>query len=179
MNAPATMQPEASIRAGVPADAENLAALGMQVWLHTYATDGISSTISQYVLSTFTADKFLALLAYPSTAVLVAEAGKNLVGYALVTFDAACPAAAAATSELATLYVQEHFAGRGIGSLLLARAEAQAREQTGTPLWLTVNARNSRAIAFYQRRGYTKIGITQFRLGADDHENHVLVGRNT
>jgi len=169
---------EPVIRAGRPADAENLAAVGMQVWLHTYATDGISSIISRYVLETFTAERFLALLAQPSTAVLVADVNDNLVGYAVVTFDAECPAAAGSTTELATLYVQEHFAGRGIGSSLLAQAAALAARRCGTPLWLTVNAKNSRAIAFYRDRGYTKIGISQFRLGSEDHENHVLLGGN-
>ncbi len=169
---------EPVIRAGRPADAENLAALGMQVWLHTYATDGISSIISRYVLDTFTVERFLALLAQPSTAVLVAEMNGNLVGYAVVTFDVECPAAAGFTAELATLYVQEHFAGRGVGSSLLAQAAALAARRCNTPLWLTVNAKNSRAIAFYRERGYTKVGIAPFRLGSEDHENHVLLGGN-
>jgi hypothetical protein len=42
------------IRQGQHRDAVNLSALAIQVWLHTYATEGISSLISHYVLSEFT-----------------------------------------------------------------------------------------------------------------------------
>ena len=78
--------------------------------------------------------------------------------------------------QLATLYVQEHFTGKGVGSALLAEAETLAAKHVATPLWLSVNAMNNRAIAFYTKHGYTKVGITQFRLGDNDHENLVLVG---
>lgn len=68
------------IRIGLRTDAENLAALAIQVWLHTYATDGISSIISHYVLSEFTSEMFLALLRSTSATVLVAETNTNLIG---------------------------------------------------------------------------------------------------
>lgn len=168
--------PELIIRTAAQADAENLAALGMQVWLHTYATDGISSEISRYVLSEFTGERFAALLTNPSAAVLAAEVNASLVGYAVIDFGATCPVSTSATVELATLYVQEHFASRGVGSALLGRAEAMANQQTNNPLWLAVNAKNSRAIAFYAKHGYRKIGVTRFQLGNGAHENHVLVG---
>ena len=166
------------IRKGLRADAENLAALAMQVWLHNYAKEGISSTISGYVLSEFKPEQFLALLTSTSATILVAEVNTNLVGYALVNVGVSCPEPTSSTIQLATLYVQEHFAGKGVGSALLAMAEALAAEHAGKPLWLTVNAKNNRAIAFYAKHGYTKIGVTQFRLGERDHENHVFVGSN-
>lgn len=55
-------------------------------------------------------------------------------------------------------------------------AEAKAREQSASPLWLTVNAQNARAIAFYARQGYTQVGTTHFVLGQGRYENHVLIG---
>jgi ribosomal protein S18 acetylase RimI-like enzyme len=170
------MQSELLIRQGKPEDAEKLAALAIQVWLHTYATDGISSTTAQYVLAEFTPERFQAMLKRPALTVLVAEMGVSLVGYARVDVGASCAEAASATAELATLYVQEHFIGKGAGSALLGHAEAVAFERTGNPLWLKVNARNNKAIAFYARRGYTKIGIAYFSLGGDEHENLVLLG---
>ena len=77
---------------------------------------------------------------------------------------------------LETLYVQAHFLRQGVGSLLLAAAEALARRRVNRRLWLTVNATNCRAIAFYDRKGYTKIGTAYFVLGTARYENHVLAG---
>lgn len=159
-------------------DAENLAALAIQVWLHTYATEGISSVISRYVLSEFTPEKFEALLSEESSAVLVAERGKGLVGYAKVTVATACPVATSSKVELATLYVQAPFIGKGVGHALLSRSEAWAKQRENTSIWLTVNSKNSHAIAFYAKHGYTKLGLTHFELGNEKHENLVLVGRD-
>lgn len=170
------MQSEWLIRQGKPEDAEKLAALAIQVWLHTYATDGISSAIAQYVLAEFTPERFRAMLTRPAANILVAEMGVSLVGYAVVDVGASCAEAASATAELATLYVQAHFIGKGAGSALLKHAEAVAVQRTGHPLWLKVNARNNKAIAFYARRGYNRIGVAYFSLGGNEHENLVLIG---
>lgn len=170
------MRHSLQIRPGQPGDASRLAVLATQVWLHTYATDGITEEISQYVLSELTVERFSASLGEPETIFLVAECGECLVGFAAVKFGASCPSVAGPAVELQTLYVQEHFVGNGVGRSLLQAAEARARERSASPLWLTVNAKNVRAIAFYARQGYSKVGTTYFVLGKGRHENHVLVG---
>jgi GNAT superfamily N-acetyltransferase len=166
-----------SIRPGLQPDAENLSALAIQVFLHTYATEGISSPISSFVFAEFSAERLLVLLKNTTTKVFVAEANANLIGYARVDFGNPCPHRVACTAELATLYVQEHFTRKGVGSALLSRMEALAMKCTSNPLWLTVNAKNARAITFYARHGYPTIGVSQFRLGSEDHENNVLVAK--
>lgn len=165
------------IRPGLLSDAENICALTIQVWLHTYATEGISSTISRYVLSEFTVEHFETLLSDTSTNVFVAEIDQMLVGYAVVSFDRTCPEPTQSKAELATLYVQAPFLSKGVGTSLLMQTEAWTKERGAGPLWLTVNAKNQRAIGFYQQRGYTKIGVSFFKLGLEKHENLVLIGK--
>jgi ribosomal protein S18 acetylase RimI-like enzyme len=173
------MLPDLSIRVGRSDDASRLAILATQVWLHTYATDGISSDIADYVLQEFTPEKYLRTLNDPTRRVFVAQIGANLVGLAVVKFSTDCPEDKHASTELQTLYVQEHFIGHGVGKLLLRAAEAGARQQQANAmLWLTVNAKNTRAAAFYAHQGYTKVGTTYFTLGEGRHENHVLMGPN-
>ena len=170
------MPAAALIRTGLPDDARRLAVLASQVWLHTYATDGVTGDIARYVLTEFTPERLATSLADPDACILVAECGEGCVGFAVVGFDAPCPAPVATRTELRTLYVQAHFLGHGIGKALILAAQARARERAGTPLWLKVNARNDRAIAFYARQGYRKVGTTHFLFGQGRHENHVLVG---
>ncbi len=167
------------IRSGRPEDDRLLSVLATQVWLHTYATEGIDETIARYVLSELTAEKYRRLLGDPATRVLVAERGGSLVGFCVVKFGVKCPATGArSAAELQTLYVQEHFIGQGIGARLLDSAEATSREQAEPALWLAVYARNRRAIDFYAHRGYTRVGTSYFILGDERHENHVLIGDN-
>lgn len=167
--------PDLIIRQGLPTDAENLAALSIQVFLHTYATEGISSPIAGYALSEFSTKGFVDLLKDSSTTVFVAETNANLIGYARVSVQNPCPHRAGCIAELVTLYVQEHFTSKGVGSRLLACCEELAMERTRHPLWLSVNAKNTDAVAFYARHRYSNLGISQFRLGGEDHENYVLV----
>ena len=109
--------------------------------------------------------------------VLVAEVDGRLVGYALVKFGSHASPRSIST-EVATLYVQEHFARRGIGSLLLYAAQVEAQRRTGSAaVWLCVNAKNQEAIHFYQKLGFVQEGITYFELGGDKHENNVLVSK--
>lgn len=163
------------IRDALPGDACKLSALATQVFLHTYATQGISSVIAGHVRSEFTLENFATWIGTETTHILVAEERAHLVGYARIAFGAACPERSASSVELVTLYVQEHFARQGVGSALLTRAQALAWQYTRQPLWLTVNAQNARAVTFYAAHLYTKIGTAWFALGADRHENHVLV----
>ena len=47
------------IRPPIAADAPALAALSIQVWLDTYATEGVSDLIARYVLDEFTPAAFV------------------------------------------------------------------------------------------------------------------------
>jgi ribosomal protein S18 acetylase RimI-like enzyme len=172
------MHPSVHIGSAQPEDAKTLAVLATQVWLHTYAIDGVTSDIAEYVLSELSPEKFLVVLNDPSRHVLVAAHARSLVGLAVVKFGVPCPNSDRSAVELKTLYVQEHFIGCGVGKSLLQTAEAKARAHANTALWLTVNAKNTRAIAFYVHQGYTKVGTTYFVLGEGRHENHVFIGRD-
>lgn len=170
------MRPNLDIRRGKPEDASRLAVLATQVWLHTYATDGITADIADYVLSELSHEKYRALLNDLACQVFVATSRESLVGFAVVKFGTPCTDDSASSVELQTLYVQEHFEGCGAGGLLLRAAEVEARQRSNCALWLTVNAKNARAVGFYSHQGYTKIGTAYFVLGEGRHENHVLIG---
>lgn len=170
------MTPHPAIRSATPGDANCLAVLATQVWLHTYATEGISGDIADYVLEHLTPERQLAAISDPHTRVWVAEHGGQLVGMAVARVGEPCPGRADRSVELQTLYVQEHFVRQGIGRRLLEVAQSHAHTVAGCPLWLTVNAQNTNAIAFYQRMGYCQVGTAYFTVGQGQHENHVLVG---
>ena len=57
---------------------------------------------------------------------------------------------------------------------MLHCALEHCRDLGGENVWLTVNARNSRAIGFYLRHGFNKIGTTHFRIGDQAYENDVM-----
>lgn len=155
--------------------AASLAVLSIQVWLDTYATAGIRPALAHHALEAFTPERCLAWLTAGDTPMLLAWRDHHLLGYARLDLAATCPVTGVAGAELATLYVQRHAAGQGVGSALLAQAGELAAALTGSQrLWLTVYAGNAAARAFYARRGWREVGETSFVFGSERHANRVL-----
>jgi diamine N-acetyltransferase len=169
------MRTDLAVRFGAPADAACLAALGSQVWLHTYARSGIRPTIARYIHEHLSPAAFRHQLERSDAFTLVAEVEGHLVGYALSELGKACFARSPASTHLDKLYVQEYFVGTGIGRALLTEVRAEASRRTGSSaLWLTVNSQNQDARAFYARQGFIAIGATNFDLYGEQHENRIL-----
>lgn len=161
------------LRDARPEDAVTLAALAAHVWLDTYATAGVNAAIAGYVLAEYSPDKFRALLDREGASVLVFERDAHLLGYAVLRNGVSCPCPQQAAAELATLYVQQRFAGYGIGtSLFSAACDRASGGRTST--WVAVNTHNVRAINFYRKQGMVEVGTTWFELDGTQHENHVF-----
>lgn len=167
--------PGLQLRDAVPEDALCLSVLAMQVFLDTYATQGIRPQIAREVLASYSQAVFSAAIADGDSRVLVAERLGHLVGFAQVTLSAAhALAPAGPQAELLRLYVQEPFTGAQVGTRLLARAETVAAEAGAAVLWLTPWVHNHRALAFYASRGYRDHGLTYFTFEGESHENRLL-----
>src|ERR1043165_8800951 len=89
---------------------------------------------------------FRDLLNSPNAALLVAEAGKNLSGYALVLFRTG-----SIMARLYSLAVDPQHRGRGLGSMLLAAAEQAAGGRGGCVIRLEVREDNAAAANLYRR----------------------------
>jgi len=160
------------LRPAQAGDATRLAALALQVWLSTYAWEGVSEDIAAYVLARFTPAAFAELLADAQRLLLVGEGPGGLLGYAQLRRGAP---QGGLEVELETLYVQAPAQGTGLAQALLAQARLAAYRQLGAPaIWLSVNARNERALNFYRRAGCIECGETWFELGGGRHLNLLL-----
>jgi hypothetical protein len=80
------MLPDMLIRDARPEDALCIGVLGMQVFLDTYATEGIRDSIAAEALQAFSRQTISALIAQPGTAIIVAEANGHLVGFISTLF---------------------------------------------------------------------------------------------
>jgi diamine N-acetyltransferase len=165
-----------SFRNATRDDALCISALGTQVFLDTYATDGIRATLAHEAFEHFSVQAITALIADPLITFIIAEANRHLIGFAQVRRDAAQPLAATSHAvELQRLYVQQRFNGCGVGKRLLRRVEAWAREQYATSVWLTAWSGNAHARAFYARQGYRDVGATHYVFRSETFENRVFV----
>ncbi len=163
------------LRPATTEDALCIGVLATQVFLDTYATQGIRAALAREVLGAFSTEACSAFLAAPDTCVHVAQYDGHLIGFLQLSLHATHELAPAGVqAELFRLYVQEPFTGQAVGSALLLRAEMLAAQRGASVLWLAPWAHNRRALAFYAARGYRDCGRILFSFEGEEHENRLL-----
>lgn len=171
------MQDVYQLREAGSEDASALAALSIEVWLSTYAEEGVSKTYGDHLMATFTKDTFLRDLQDQHVRIVVCHRGDFLLGYVKVLLSTKPPLPGCGTAEISTIYVRNHHKGAGIGTALLKRAYAIGREHGHDVMFLTVNHQNLPAIEFYKSRGMVCLGEWIYRLKDIAVMNYVYASR--
>ena len=77
--------------------------------------------------------------------------------------------------ELQRFYLDRSAHGTGVARELMSAVHEAAKELGGRHLWLGVWERNARAIAFYSKMGFAKVGNHSFYVGSDRQTDDVMV----
>lgn len=167
---------EIRLRPGTPEDAQTIAGLAVQVFLDTYATEGVRPDLAAEVFAECSADAFSDRLRRVGRRFLLAERSSGLVGFAEVQVSPrSAPAGAVEGAELVRLYIQPSFQRRGIGHRLLQEAESAVSAAVVGCLWLTAWEGNHRARSFYAAHGYQDVGSTGHSFQGHRYVNRVFV----
>ncbi|MBN2906852.1 MAG: GNAT family N-acetyltransferase [Rhodobacteraceae bacterium] len=158
-------------------DASSLAALSIEVWIGTYLRRGVSAVFADYALSEFTTPKAEALIRDPGEFIVVSENEEGIDGFVRVSSGKSAPVAGLSDVEISTLYVQPRHHAKGVGKRLLNAAFQHCREIGAGSVWLTTNAQNAPAIAFYLAQGFEEVGKTRFRIQNEGYPNIVYAYR--
>ena len=112
----------------------------------------------------------------PRVDTFVCEGEAELIGYAQLRW-APAPACvvAARPVEIRRIYVEQRWHGKGIAQALMSELFAAALARGADRVWLGVWEHNPRAIAFYEKFGFMRVGHHTFRLGNDPQHDLVLV----
>ena len=157
-------------------DALCIGVLATQVFLDTYATDGVRPVLAREALAHFSTAETAALLARPDTRFIVAERNGHLLGFVQLTLGARqAEVEGSVTAEVVRLYVQRRFQGQRLGTRLLDRAAALAAVHGATRLWLTAWVGNPRAIGFYAAQGWQDVGSTDYVFEGETFLNRIFV----
>lgn len=162
-----------TLRPAMPEDASSIAAISLEVWIGTYLKKGVSPFFADYALSAFTADRAGMLIADPAEFIVVSQNDEGIDGFIRVTEGSTAPVKDCSGFEIATFYVQPRHHGKGIGSALLNAALAHCRSRSASSVWLTTNAENAPAIAFYLDRGFVEVGKSYFTIADQNYLNNV------
>ena len=161
------------IRPAAVIDAPALSRLGAVTFRDTFEGQNTPDDMARYLAEAFTPEQQAAEIADPTGAVLLAEhlgdAGDaELVGYAhLASGEVPEAVRGSAPLELKRLYVARAWHGRRVAQALMDAAIEAARARKAQTLWLGVWERNPRAVAFYAKYGFVRVGEHTFVLGGD------------
>lgn len=165
------------IRRCQSADAQRLAAVASATFLDTFAGVLEGSDILAHCADQHTVQRYAGWLADTRYALWLAEArpGDAPVGFAMLSPpDLPSVATQADDLELKRIYLLHRFHGGGHGARLMQVAVDEARARGAGHLLLGVYAKNERALAFYERKGFQPIGERRFRVGGNEYEDRIL-----
>lgn len=165
-----------TIRRGVPGDAKGLAEFAARAFVDAFGAGNRPEDLAMHLARTFGTDLQAAELADADVTTLLVVEGDVIAGYAQLRGGQApdCVTHAAAL-ELRRFYIDRTQHGRGVAQALMQATKAAAAARGARHLWLSVFAKNPRAIAFYRKEGFAQVGTAYFFVGSDRQDDLVLV----
>ena len=162
-------------RVARPSDAEVLSVVAGQTFALASPPDAAAQALQAYIDTQLQPEHFVLHLLYRRKHLRVLEHLGTVVGYSLIDTAPAVLGIAEADGlpELSRCYVLPELHGQGGAQLLLDDTLAQV----SGAIRLTVNEQNARAIRFYQRNGFAKVGEALFECGPERHRDWVMVAR--
>ena len=153
-----------------------LCTLAARIFHDTFAVHNRPEDMAAYMDEAFTPERLRAEIEDPRSTILLAFVEDEPAGYAkLSTGEAPACVAGPRPVELARLYADRAWHGRGVGAALMTATLDAARALGAATLWLGVWERNDRAIAFYRKCGFEPCGSHPFWLGADEQTDVLMV----
>ena len=168
------------IRTATADDAGRLAQLAAVTFPLACPPASSRDDIAAHLAGTLSEANFRAYLADLAITVLVLDAGGELRGYSLLAARPAQDPGVAAvltvlpSTELSKCYVHPDHHGLGAAAELMHASIGAAAAAGARGLWLGVNDQNVRAIRFYDKSGFRKVGTKSFRLGGTVEHDFVM-----
>jgi len=165
-----------TIREATHQDAQTLGHIGVATFVESYAHDIPGPAMVAHCTHEHSVERYKAYLADSMTRCWLAEHSKTAapIGYALNCTPDLPIDLQPGDLELKRIYVLSKFHGTGCGAQLLEAAQAHARHARAPRLLIGTYEENERAVAFYKRHGYTKIGTRKFDVGGKIFDDIIL-----
>jgi ribosomal protein S18 acetylase RimI-like enzyme len=168
--------PDLTLRPATLDDAPALGSFAEQVFRDTFGPHYRSEDMDAYCSKAFSLDEQRRELADRDLHTVLGIARGAIAGFAQLRSG---PPPACVTGphplELKRLYVERRWHGGGVANTLMAHAIELAQQRGAQTLYLSVWQHNHRAIAFYAKHGFERVGVAPFRVGADIQLDPVMV----
>jgi GNAT superfamily N-acetyltransferase len=153
-----------AIRVAMDADHAMLAQLGAELFEEAFGTLYRPSDLASHLAASYTPE-VIARARSRGDEYWIVESGAPLafakVGALALPVDVSPPHAV----ELKQLYARRAWHGSGVGQMLMDRAVAWAQRKQASELFVGCWSQNPRALRFYERNGFQRVGQYLYPVG--------------
>jgi ribosomal protein S18 acetylase RimI-like enzyme len=147
-------------------DAEILVDIGIKTFRDTFGSENTAANMRSYLEKTFTVDQIRKDLADTRCTYMLLYDNHRVIGYAKLMKGDSDPNEPRKI-EIERIYAIEEYIGKKAGQTLMQTCLDFAQRDGYSKVWLGVWEHNARAIAFYEKWGFKKVGTHPFLLGDD------------
>jgi len=172
-----------TIRTATANDAGKLAELAAITFPLACPPGSSPDDIQARLEKTLSEANFSEYLADANITVMVLDDDGQLTGYTMLIAkpasdpDVASVLSAQPSTELSKCYVHPDHHGKGAAARLIQASLALAADKGASGVWLGVNSENAKAIRFYEKSGFQRVGTKSFKLGNTVEHDFVMENR--
>jgi diamine N-acetyltransferase len=156
-------------------DIDELQSISRQTFLETFADENTESDMKKYLDENLSIDILTSELMIPESEFYFASIDNKAIGYLKVNSgQAQTELKDQKTLEIERIYVLKEFHGKKVGQILFDTALQIAAGIKADYVWLGVWEKNTRAISFYKKNGFTEFDKHIFKLG-DDEQTDIMM----
>ncbi|GAB5526077.1 MAG: GNAT family N-acetyltransferase [Roseivirga sp.] len=156
-------------------DLEALTAIGLQTFTDTFAHLNDPKYFEPYLAKAFSKAQIKSELEHASTEFYFLYYDQKLAGYLKLNFaEAQSDLKDPESLEIERIYITDTFQGLGLGKTLFELSLKKAQSHSLKYIWLGVWEKNTKAIGFYESRGFYKFANHPFKLGDDLQTDYLM-----
>ena len=165
-----------SVRRAHSGDMERVALVAADTFALACPPSTSQIDIQGHIAQELSVANFARDLVTTGVAIYVAFDGDDVVGYATLWGDRTPPVDIEGSRpvELRRIYVREGHHGEGVANLLMDACMRHARTHGYDAVWLGTNQENERALTFYGRMGFSKVGTREFKVNDSVECDYVM-----
>ncbi len=145
-----------------------------RLFIQTYAPLNTPENMKLYCAEAFSEENFAKEFHQENIRYWLAMYEDVLAGYTKLILDSPSPGGSLSGVEMARFYIDTPFQGQGLARQLMHHCHKWMQQEGFQEVWLGVWPQNPRAVRFYQKEGFVKIGTADFMLGQDRQTDDLM-----
>lgn len=157
-------------------DTQLLSKIGKTTFFASHGHSAPKEDIDTYIAKTFNENNCYKELENPSNFYFLLYVDDKIAGFTKIVLDAEIACITSKNNTLLSkLYLLEEFYGLNLGQKLFNFNVNLSKQHQQKGIWLAVWVENKRALSFYKKMGFLKVGHYNFKISeTHTNPNHIL-----